>query len=176
MYASFVDFCTEAGAGRNLRCQSAFDSDPLSASNCDPPPEGGTGGEAPPPGQPAVWPDGCLPFHRCLMKRSCYSQRAGSNSDADSLFYGSSLHAFQQDTKSSEEKPGRVSYVPSAADLGSNTKPDGGKRPLGTAKAVKDTLSVPTLSRSFSGYSYGLQRPWPDQRHFVITRGRSPVR
>ena len=55
-------------------------------------------------------------------------------------------------------------------------KPDGGKRPLGSAKAVKDTLSVPTLSRSFSGYSYGLQRPWPDQRHFVITRGRSPVR
>ena len=108
--------------GSPPKCQSAFDSDPLSASNCDPPPEGGTGGEAPPPGQPAVWPDGCLPFHRCLMKRSCYSQRAGSNSDADSPFYGSSLHAFQQDTKSSEEKPGRVSYVPSAADLGSNTQ------------------------------------------------------
>ena len=51
------------------------------------------------------------------------------------------------------------------------------KRPLGTAnQAVKDTLSVPTLSRSFSGYSYGLQRPWPDQRPFVIIRGRSPVR
>ena len=50
------------------------------------------------------------------------------------------------------------------------------KRPLGTAKAVKDTLSVSALSRSFSGYSYGLQRPWPDQRPFVIIRGRSPVR
>ena len=32
------------------------------------------------------------------------------------------------------------------------------KRPLDTAnQAVKDTLSVPILSRSFSGYSYGLQ-------------------
>ena len=51
------------------------------------------------------------------------------------------------------------------------------KRPLGTAnQAVKDTLSVPTLSRSFSGYSYGFQHPWPDQRPFVIIRGRSPVR
>ena len=50
------------------------------------------------------------------------------------------------------------------------------KRPLGTAdKVVKDSLSVPALSRSFSGYSYGLQRPWPDQRPFVIIRGRSPV-
>ena len=51
------------------------------------------------------------------------------------------------------------------------------KRPLGTAnEAVKDTLSVPTLSRSFSGFSYGFQDPWPDQRPFVIIRGRSPVR
>ena len=51
------------------------------------------------------------------------------------------------------------------------------KRPLGTAdKVVKDSLSVPALNRSFSGYSYGLQRPWPDQRPFVIIRGRSPVR
>ena len=50
-------------------------------------------------------------------------------------------------------------------------------RPLGTAnKAVKDTLSEPTLSRSFSGFSYGFQHPWPDQRPFVIIRGRSPVR
>ena len=43
-------------------------------------------------------------------------------------------------------------------------------------KVVKDTLSVSALSRSFSGYSYGLQRPWLDQRPFVIIRGRSPVR
>ena len=37
-----------------------------------------------------------LLFLRCPMRRSCYSQRAGSNSDANSLLYGSSLHAFQQ--------------------------------------------------------------------------------
>ena len=66
--------------------------------------EGGTGGEAPPPGQPAgtihpnpfyadhLW----LPFLRCPMRRSCYSQRAGSKSDANSFLHGSSLHAFQQ--------------------------------------------------------------------------------
>ena len=27
-------------------CQSAFNGDPVSSSNCDPPPRGGTGGEA----------------------------------------------------------------------------------------------------------------------------------
>ena len=37
-----------------------------------------------------------LPFLRCPMRRSCYSQRAGSNSDANSLLHGSSLRAFQQ--------------------------------------------------------------------------------
>ena len=55
--------------------------------------EGGTGGEAPPPGQPArtIHPNPFyadhpwLPFLRCPMRRSCYSQRAGSNSDANSL-------------------------------------------------------------------------------------------
>ena len=49
--------------------------------------EGGTGGEAPPPGQPAgtIHPNPFyadhpwLPFLRCLMRRSCYSQSAGSN-------------------------------------------------------------------------------------------------
>ena len=68
-------------------CQSAFNGDPLSSSNGDPPPRGGTGGEAPPPGQPAgmIHPNPFyadhpwLPFLRCPMRRSCYSQRAGSN-------------------------------------------------------------------------------------------------
>ena len=68
-------------------CQSAFNGDPLSSSNCDPPPGGGTGGEAPPLGQPAgtIHPNPFyadhpwLPFLRCLMRRSCYSQSAGSN-------------------------------------------------------------------------------------------------
>ena len=95
-----------------LICQSAFNGDPLSSSNCDPPPGGGTGGETPPPAQPAAtihpnpfyadhpW----LPFLRCPMRRNCYSQRAGSNSDANSLLHGSSLHAFQHSPLSSELK------------------------------------------------------------------------
>ena len=70
-----------------LKCQSAFNGDPLSSSNGDPLPRGGTGGEAPPPGQPAgtIHPNPFyadhpwLPFLRCPMRRSCYSQRAGSN-------------------------------------------------------------------------------------------------
>ena len=86
-------------------CQSAFNGDTFSSSNCDPPPGRGTGGEAPPPGQPAgtIHPNPFhadhpwLPFLRCPMRRSCYSQRAGSNSDAESTLHGSSLHAFQQD-------------------------------------------------------------------------------
>ena len=73
------------------QCQSAFNGNLLSSSNCDPPPGGGTGGEAPSPGQPAgtIHPNPFyadhpwLPFLRCPMRRSCYSQRAGSNSDAN---------------------------------------------------------------------------------------------
>ena len=79
----------------NRWCQSAFNGDSLSSSNCDPPPGGGTGGEAPPPGQPAgtIHPNPFyadhpwLPFLRCPMRRSCYNQRAGSNSDANSLLH-----------------------------------------------------------------------------------------
>ena len=68
--------------------------------------------------------------------------------------------------------------IPKPIEASGDQHPTGRwKRPLGTAnKAVKDTLSVPTLSRSFSGLSYGFQHPWPDQRPFVIIRGRSPVR
>ena len=90
--------------GRQPDCQSAFNGDPQSASNCDPPPGGGgTGGAAAPPGQPAGtnhpnpfysdhhW----LPFHRCTMRRSFYNQQEGASSDADSPFQGSSLQAFQ---------------------------------------------------------------------------------
>ena len=88
-----------------IHCQSAFNGFPLSASNCDLPLGGGTGGEAPPPGQPAVWPGGCLPFHRCLMIRSCYIQRDGSNSDADSPLHGSSLHAFQHAMTGGQDSP-----------------------------------------------------------------------
>ena len=41
------------------------------------------------------------------------------------------------------------------------------KRPLGTAGLSEGhTFGVGRLSRSFSGYSYGLQRPWPDGAAF----------
>ena len=68
--------------------------------------------------------------------------------------------------------------IPKPIEASGDQHPTGGrKRPLGTAnEAVKDTLSVPTLSRSFSGLSYGFQDSWPDQWSFVIFRGRSPVR
>ena len=66
-----------------------------------------------------------------------------------------------------EEKPGRVSYASSAAGLaGRDTQSDRAsgyqyptgrqKRPLGTVnRAVMETLSVPFLSRSFSGCGSG---------------------
>ena len=68
--------------------------------------EGGTGGEAPPPGQPAgtIHPNPFyadqhwLPFHSCTMRRSFYNQREGSNSDAESPLQGSSLQTFQHPT------------------------------------------------------------------------------
>ena len=68
--------------------------------------------------------------------------------------------------------------IPKPIEASGDQHPTGRrKRPLGTAnEAVKDTLSVPILSRSFSGFSYGFQHPWPDQRPFVIIRGRIPVR
>ena len=67
--------------------------------------------------------------------------------------------------------------IPKPIEASGDQHPTGRwKRSLGTAdKVVKDTLSMPAPSRSFSGYIYGLQRPWPDHWTFII-RGRNPVR
>ena len=50
--------------------------------------------------------------------------------------------------------------IPKPIEASGDQLPGRWKRPLGTAnEAVKDTLPVPTLSRSFSGFSYGFQHP-----------------
>ena len=113
-------------------CQSAFNGDPLSSSNCDPLPGGGTGGEAPPPGQPAgtIHPNPFhadhpwLPFLRCPMRRSCYSQRAGSNSDAESPLHGSSLHAFQHALPRGKNDPTTICCIYSTTTAGQSISPE----------------------------------------------------
>ena len=65
--------------------------------------------------------------------------------------------------------------IPAVRVAGSANPRSRRNRPLGTAnQAVKDTLSVPNLNRSFSGFSYGFQHPWPDQRPLSSSEAGAP--
>ena len=92
----------------NLLCQSAFNGDPLSASEYDPPPGGwdrwgGVGhplllSEVETTAQPDLFyaDHPRLPFHRCTTKRSFCNQTRWVKLDADFPPSGSSLQAFPQ--------------------------------------------------------------------------------
>ena len=91
-----------------LDCQSAFNGDPLSASEYDPPPGGwdrwgGVGhplllSEVETTAQPDLFyaDHPRLPFHRCTTKRSFCNQTRWVKLDADFPPSGSSLQAFPQ--------------------------------------------------------------------------------
>ena len=93
---------------RAKKCQSAFNGDPLSASEYDPPPGGWDrwGGVRDPlllsevetTAQPDLFyaDHPRLPFHRCTTKRSFCNQTRWVKLDADFPPSGSSLQAFPQ--------------------------------------------------------------------------------
>ena len=93
---------------RHALCQSAFNSDPQSASEYDPPPGGWDrwGGVRDPlllsevetTAQPHLFyaDHPRLPFHRCTTKRSFCNQTRWVKLDADFPPSGSSLQAFPQ--------------------------------------------------------------------------------
>ena len=106
-------------------CQSAFNGDPLSASEYDPPPGGWDrwGGVRDPlllsevetTAQPDLFyaDHPRLPFHRCTTKRSFCNQTRWVKLDADFPPSGSSLQAFPHATPGPEPSEGVAVSIPS---------------------------------------------------------------